>query len=184
MIDDRASRGLLISALGSAVVAVSTFLPWYTVSITAAGAAAAQQQLTSVAQQYGNANLQTMAGQVGAGFSSVAGRPLTTVSAHEALKYTSVILLLLAGVSLLASLLRLAGMLEAGGGLIAIVGFVAILCVLLRMLAPPNPETALISLSLSWGVWLALVGAVAIAVGGVWSPPPARDPELHPSYRL
>ena len=184
MVEDRAPLGLLISTLGSVAVAVAVFLPWYSVSITAAGAAAAQQQFATVAQQYGNANLQTMASQIGAGFDSVAGRPLVTVSAHEALKYVSVVLLLLAGISLLASLLRLAGMAEVRGDQIALVGFGAVLCVLYRMLDRPSAHTGLISLSLSWGIWLALVGAAAIAIGGAWSSPSAKADELDPSYPL
>jgi hypothetical protein len=174
MADDRATGGLLISALGSAVLAVSMFLPWYSVSITADGAAAAQQQLASVAQQYGNANLQAMAGQVGAGFNSVVGRQVTTVSAHDVLKDLSVILLLLAGVALLVSLLRLADVLETSGGQIALVGGAAVLCVLFRMISPPGADTDLISLSPSWGSWLALVAAAALVVGGLWTPPPGR----------
>jgi hypothetical protein len=170
MVDNRVSRGLLISALGSAVLAVSVFLPWYSVSITPAGAAEAQQQFAVVAQQYGNADLQAMANQIGAQFNSVAGRPLTTVSAHQALKDISVILLLLAGVSLLASLLRLAGVFEVGGGQIALVGFAAALCVLFRMLSPPGTHTGLISLSLGWGSWVALLSAAAIIGGGLWTP--------------
>ena len=82
MVDDRAPLGLLIAALGAAVLAVSVFLPWYGVSITASGAASAQQELSTVAQQYGNASFQTGASQFGAEFSSLAGRQLATVSAQ------------------------------------------------------------------------------------------------------
>jgi hypothetical protein len=172
MVEDRAPLGLLLSALGAAILAVSVFLPWYAVSLTATGAASAQQALASAAQQYGNATFQAMVGELGAGFGSFAGRQLTTVSAHQSLKYTSVILLLLAGVSLLVSLLRLAGvsgLIEAGGGQIALAGFAAVLCVLFRMLARPASQMDVISLSLSWGIWLALAGAAAIVVGGLWS---------------
>jgi hypothetical protein len=171
MVDNHAPRsGLLISALGSAVLAVSMFSPWYSVSVTPAGADEARQQLAGVAQQYGNTNLQNMADQVGAQFGSLAGRPLATVSAHEALKDLSTILLLLAGVALLASLLRLADVFEVSGGQIAVVGLAAALCVLYRMLSPPGVHTELISLSLSWGSWLALAAAAAIVGGGLWTP--------------
>jgi hypothetical protein len=170
MRDRRSSGGLLVSALGSAVLALSMFLPWYSVSITPAGVAAAQQQLASVAQQYGNTNLQSLAGQVGAGFNSVAGHQLVTLSAHQALKDLSVVLLLLAGIALVASLLRLADVAETSGDQIAVVGFVALLCVLFRMFSPPDAHTGLVSLSLGWGSWLALVATVAIVVGGIWTP--------------
>jgi hypothetical protein len=166
MADDRAPLGLLIAALGAAVLAVSVFLPWYGVTITASGAASAQQELATVAQQYGNAAFQSGASQVGAEFSSLAGRQLTTVSAHQALKDLGPLLLVLAGVALLASLFRLAGVTETGGGQIALAGGTAALFVLYRMLSRPGAQTDLVSLSLSWGIWLALLGAAAIVAGG------------------
>jgi len=172
MDDDRAALGLLVAALGAAVLAVSVFLPWYGVSISSAGAASAQQQLVSVAQQYGNSTFQTEASQVGAQFSSLAGRQLATVSAHQVLKDLGPALLVLAAVALLASLLRLAGvtgLLEAGGGQIALAGGAAVLCVLFRMLTRPGPQTDFVSLSLSWGIWVALLGAGAIVAGGLFS---------------
>src|SRR5438067_11177175 len=167
MVDDRAPLGLLIAALGAAVLAVSVFLPWYGVSITASGAASAQQELSTVAQQSGNASFRTGASQFGAEFSSLAGRQLATVSAHDVLKDISPILLVLAAVSLLASLLRLAGvagLLDAGGGQIALAGGTAALFVLYRILVRPAGQTDLVSVSASWGVRLVHLGAAA-AVG-------------------
>jgi hypothetical protein len=169
MVNDRSPLGLLIAALGAAVLGISVFLPWYGVSITASGAASAQQELASAAQQYGNATFQAGASQLGAQFSSLAGRQVATVSAHDALKDLSPMLLLLAGISLLAALLRLSGLLETGGGQIALPGAVAALCVLFRMLSPPGAQADLVSLSLSWGIWLALLSAAAIVVGGFLS---------------
>ena len=172
MVDDRSPLGLLIAALGAAVLAISVFLPWYGVSITASGAATAQQELASVAQQYGNTTFQAGASQIGAEFSSLAGRQVATVSAHQASKNVSRILLLLAAISLLASLMCLAGingLFEAGGGQIAFAGGVAALFVLYRMLSPPGAEANLVSLSLSWGIWLALLSAAAIIAGGFLS---------------
>jgi hypothetical protein len=169
MADDRAPIGLLIVALGAVVLAISVFQPWYGVSITASGAASAQQELDAVAQQYGNTALQTGASRVGAMFSSVAGRQLATVSAHDVSKDISRILLVLAVVSLLAALLRLAGvtgLFDASGGQIALAGGMAVLFVLYRMLERPGVESNLVSLSLSWGIWLALLGAAAIVAGG------------------
>ena len=171
MADDRVPIGFLISALGAAVLAVSVFLPWYGVSITATGAASARQELTAVAQQYGNTSFQAGASTVGAEFDSLAGRQLATLSAHDVLKDISRLLLILAAVSLLASLLRLAGitgLLEAGGGQIALAGATAACLVLYRMLERPGGEaTDLVSLSLGWGIWLALVGTAAIVAGGL-----------------
>ena len=157
------------------------FLPWYSLSITPAGAAAAQQQLASAAQQYGNPALQALAGEIGARLGSVAGRPIVTVSAHQVLKDLSVVVLLLAGVSLLASLLRLAVVVEVGGDQIALLGFAATLCVLFRMLSPPGSPGGLVSFSLAWGSWLSLVAALAIVGGGLWTPSAGR-PETSELY--
>jgi len=184
MVNDRSPLGFLIAALGAAVLAISVFMPWYGVTITASGVASAQQELATVAQQYGNPTFQTSANQVGAEFNSLAGRQLTTVTAHQAVKDVSRMLLLLAGLSLLASLLRLAGFsgLEGGGGSIAVAGSLAVLLVLYRMLSPPGGATDLVSLSLSWGSWLALLSAAAIVAGGILaaSTPTRRNPA--PSY--
>jgi hypothetical protein len=182
MVDDRSPLGYLIAALGAAVLAISVFLPWYGVTITASGVASAQQELSTVAQQYGNPTFQAGANQVGAQFNSLAGRQLTTVSAHQVLKDVSRILLLLAGVALLVSLLNLAGLTEGGGGQVAVAGSGAVLFVLYRMLSPPGGGTDLVSLSLSWGSWLALLSAAAIGAGGILaaSTPARRHPA--PSY--
>ena len=185
MRDDRSALGLLISALGAFVLAVSVFLPWYGVSITASGAASAQQELSTVAQQYGNPTFQAGANQVGAEFSALAGRQLATVSGHEALKDISKLLLVLAGIALLASLLRLAGiggLLEGGGGSIALTGGVAGLCVLYRMVSPPGGQIDLVSLSLSWGIWLALLSAAAIVGGGLLAGSSQARRRPAPSY--
>ena len=156
-------------ALCGVVLAVSVFLPWYGLSITAPGAASAQQELASAARQFGNTAFQARANELGAEFGSLAGRRLATVSAHEALKDIGPMLLILAAIALVASLLRLAGvtgLLEAGGGQIALAGSAAALLVLFRMLTRPGAQTNLVSLSLGWGIWLALLSAAAIVAGG------------------
>jgi hypothetical protein len=171
MVGDRLRFGPLISAIGAALLGVSVFLPWYSVSLTASGAASAQQALNSVAQQFGNATFQAQASTVGAGFNAFAGHQVATLSAHQLLKYISVVLLILAAIALLAALLRLAGAsepIQAGGSQIALVGIVATLCVLFRMVERPVPPEDVFSLSLSWGIWLALVSSAAIIVGGLW----------------
>jgi hypothetical protein len=185
MDDDRAPLGLLTAALGAALLAVSVFFPWYGVSITASGAASAQQELATVAQQYGNTAFQTGASQVGAEFGALAGRQLATVSAHDVLKDIGPILLILAAVSLLASLLRLAGvtgLFDVGGGQIALAGGTAALFVLYRMLVHPAGQTDFVSLSLSWGAWLALLGAAAVVVGGLLAGPTQQRRRPASSY--
>ena len=173
MVDDRLRLGSLISAVGAALLAVAVFLPWYGVTLTAGGVASAQQALNNVAQQYGNATFQTQAKAIGLGFSAFTGHQLTTLSAHQALKYLNVILLILAAVAFLVALLRLAGVSESsqtGGGQVALAGLLATVCVLFRMVDRPAPLEPVFSLSLGWGIWLALAGSVAIVIGGLLPP--------------
>jgi drug/metabolite transporter (DMT)-like permease len=47
--------------------------------------------------------------------------------------------------------------------------------VLFRVLSPPGVHTDLVALSPSWGSWVALAAAVAIAGGGVWTPAVGRS---------
>jgi hypothetical protein len=170
MVIDRAPLGLLIAALGAAVLALSVFTPWYGVSITPSGAVAAQQEISIVAQEYGNVHLQARANGIGAELKSLAGRQLATVTAHQTMKHVSLILLVLAGIALLASLLRLAdarGALTATGGQIALCGAIAAGIVLFRMVKRPDPAASFVSLSPTWGIWLALASAGAVVVGGL-----------------
>lgn len=171
MEDERAPIGLLIAAVGAAVLAISVFLPWYGLSITPMGAATAQQELATIGRQFGNTTLQAAAKRAEAQFGSMTGRQLATVSAHQDLRNVSLILLGIAGVALLASLLRLAdmrGMFYAKGSQIALLGFVAAFVVIFRIVLRPG-ESGLISLSLSPGIWLALLSAGAVAAGGLFA---------------
>ena len=172
MVEDRVRLGSFVSVVGAAVLAVSVFLPWYGVTLTAGGVASAQQALNNVAQQYGNTTFQTQAKAIGLGFSAFSGHQLATLSAHQALKYINVILLILAAIAFLVALLRLAGASDSAqtsGGQVALVGLVAGVCVLFRMVDRPAPLEPVFSLSLGWGIWLALAGSAAIVVGGLWS---------------
>lgn len=170
MDDDNAPVGLLIAALSAVVLALSVFAPWYGVTITASGAAAAKAELATVAQQYGNVTFQMRANGVGAQFSSLAGHQVATVSAHQSMGKVSLILLVLAGIALLASLLRLAdmrGLLFATGSQIALVGAVAFAVVFFRVLVHPGAGVGLVAFSPSWGIWLALLSAAAVSAGGL-----------------
>jgi hypothetical protein len=170
MVEDRAPLGLMIAALGAAVLAISVFLPWYGLSITQSGATAAQQQLVAAAEKYGNTTFQTEVSGVGARFDQLVGRQLATVSAHQALGRVSTILLVLAGIAFLASLLRLVdarGMLYATGGQIALVGVLAAGVVFFRIAVKPGAAGSFVALSLNWGAWLALVSAAIIVAGGL-----------------
>jgi len=175
MAGDRPRYGLLISALGAIVLAVSVFLPWYGVSFTAAGIAFAQQAGDQAAAQFGNATLQSYMGEFHANLSSLAGHQFTALSAHQALKDLNVVLLLLAGAAIVIALLALAGAgfssassPDGHRGPLALLGIVAAVCVLFRIVDPPTPAGDFLALSLREGAWLALLGSVAMVAGSLW----------------
>jgi hypothetical protein len=167
MAQDGLRWGPLVSALSAAALAISVFMPWYGVTLTQNGATSAQQGLETVARQYGNTTLQTDASGVGARFGALAGHQLGTVSAHDILKDLNVVLLLLAGIGLVAALLKLAGA-EIGSGQIALVGLLASLCVAFRMVDTPAPPEGVLALTLAWGIWLALAASAAMIVSDLW----------------
>jgi hypothetical protein len=171
MAEDHAPAGLLIAALAAAVLAISVFMPWYGVSITPSGAAAAKQQLATVAQEYGNTAFQTLVNERGPAYwNSLGGRQIAAVSAHQVMGRASTILLVLAGIALLASLLRLAdmhGVLFATGSQIALMGGLAFAVVFYRVLVRPGAGVDFISVSPSWGIWVALLSAATITCGGL-----------------
>lgn len=156
------------------MLAVSVFLPWYGVSLTASGTAYFQQVTDQVVTQWGNAALQSYLGAGNAYLGTLAGHQLATLSGHQALKYMSIVLLLLGGAAFLLSLLRLVDSAEppsANDSSIAGLGVLATICVLFRMGEPPSAPGQLaeyFSLSLHYGAWLALLSSLGMALGGVW----------------
>ena len=155
------------------MLAVSVFLPWYGVSLTASGTAYFQQVTEKVVTQWGNAALQSQLGAANAHMSGLAGHQLATLTGHQALKYTSIVLLLLAGVAFSLALLRLVdspGLPSAKGSSIVVLGVLAIICVLFRMGEPPSAPgqfAEYFSLSLHYGAWLALVSSLGVVLGSV-----------------
>jgi len=173
MSDDRPGYGPLIATASAAMLAVSVFLPWYGVSLTASGTAYFQQVTDKLVTQWGNAALQNQLGAANARVSGLAGRQLATLSGHQALKYTSIVLLLLGGVAFLLALLRLMdspGLLSTKASSTAGLGVLATICVLFRMGDPPSAPGQLaeyFSLSLHYGAWLALVSSLGVVLGSV-----------------
>lgn len=157
--------GQLSCALAAATLAVSVFLPWYGVSLTAGGAENARQGLHSAAQQYGNAAFQSAAGEVGSAMSALVGHQIATLSAHQALKDLSVVLLMLAAGVLLAALLRMAGSGFTSDGQLALVALLAGACVVFRMVDRPTLAQGGFALSIGQGAWLALISCAVIVVG-------------------
>jgi hypothetical protein len=172
MDEDGLNYGPLIATVGAALLAVSVFLPWYGLSLTAAGVAFSQQQLNSVAAQFGNSAFQSAVNDLHAKFGALAGQQLGTVSGHDALQYLPWVLLIIAAVAFVSGLLRLAGAQPSlpRNAQVAVIGMLATLCVLFRMVDPPTPQNGLVSTSLSAGIWLALGSSLAIVVGGLWTP--------------
>ena len=172
MTEARGKEGLIVSALGAAGLGASVFLPWYHLTLTSAGVAAAQQGVNQAVQQFGSPLLQGLAGNLANSFNGLAGHSIGTVSAHQVLKVIGVLLLILSAIALVATLLRLADMAQAPAGLhIASVGVTAALFVIYRIAVPPQADGDYVSVSVSWGAWVALLSCAAIAVGSVWSTP-------------
>jgi O-antigen/teichoic acid export membrane protein len=173
MSDDRPGYGPLVATASAAMLAVSVFLPWYGVSLTANGTAYFQQETNTVVSQWGNAALQSQWGAVNARVGGLAGHQLATLSGHQALKYTSIVLLLLGGVAFVLALLRLVdspGLPSAKGSSIVGLGVLATICVLFRMGEPPSApgqSAEYFSLSLHYGAWLALVSSLGVVLGSV-----------------
>jgi hypothetical protein len=183
MAGDRSRYGLLVSALGAILLAVSVFLPWYGVSFTAGGLAFAQQLGDQVVSQYGNAALQGYLAPLHANLASLAGAQFTALSAHQVLKDMNIVLLVVSGLAILDALfplIRSSTLPDGAGASLVLLGGVASACVIFRMIDPPTPAGGLVSLSLREGAWLALLGSLAILGGGMWprragAPTPASD---------
>jgi len=168
----RSRYGLLVSALGAALLAVAVFLPWYGLSLTSTGAAVAQQTDEQLVQQFGNAGLQAQLAGLHSSIAGLAGRELGSVSAHQVLHDLNVVLLVLAALALIDSLVALARasapLADGAGRAVVLLGAVAAICVCYRMVHPPMPAQDILALKLREGAWLALLGSLMIALGGIW----------------
>jgi hypothetical protein len=133
-----------MSAVGAVVLAIAAFLPWY--------------RLTSIVHP--------------AAATSLAARSLTVFSARQALPDMRILLLVLVGLAMLDTLLpllRTKGPVPGGaGGSVVLLGAVAALCALYRIVDPPAPAGDAVSLTLLAGPWLAMLGALAMLLGGMW----------------
>jgi hypothetical protein len=169
--NERSRYGLVVSAFGAVVLAVAVFLPWYSLSFTAGGAAYLEQVGRQLVSEFGNASLEAHLGGLHGVLSGAVGQPLVAVSAHQSLHVLSVVLPVLAGLALLDAMLALARPAAAPGGAgasVAVIGILATALVAYRMLVPPTPGGGLLSLSLREGAWFALLGSLMIALGALW----------------
>jgi len=173
----RSRHALLLSGLGAIMLAISVFLPWYGVSFTQGGIEFVQREGDQLATQYGNPALQSYLGTFHSSIAGLAGHQFAALSAHQALKIINVVLLLIAGATILLSLIPLAGSDSprsgAGRSSIAALGALATVCVLFRMVDRPGyggEGQALFALSLREGAWLALLGSLAMLIGGLLPP--------------
>jgi hypothetical protein len=141
------------------------------VSLTAGGAAATESVGDQLVSVYGSPALQSRLGELHAGINSLVGHQLASVTGHQALKYMSIVLLVLAALAMLDALLPLArpGSIPSGaGGSLALLGLVASLCVIGRMIFRPLPPNELVALTLRGGAWMSLLGALMMLAGGLW----------------
>lgn len=134
---ERMSRGDRVAGGGAILLIVSLFLPWYGFDFS--GVDVPDNGFTKLVEGI-------------------------TVNAFKALDYIDVVLLLI-GVAVLAVVF-----LMANGNLddslrswIETVGSFAALAVIFRMFDQPNPAQLV---TLKYGIYLSVIGALAIAVGG------------------
>ena len=186
---ERSRYGLVVSAFGAVALAVAVFLPWYSLSFTAGGAAYVEQVGRQLVGEFGNATLQAHLGGLHGVLSGAVGQPLVAVSAHQSLHVLSVVLPVLAGLALLDTMLALARPASApagAGASVAVLGGLATALVAYRMLVPPTPGGGLLSLSLREGAWFALLGSLMIVLGALWPrvTAAAGDPEaqMHSAF--
>ena len=94
------------------------------------------------------------------------------LTGEQALSDLSVILLVLAGLSLLDALFpiaRAASVVPDGaGGAVVLLGLLATACVVYRMVHPPAQAGEVLALTLREGAWTALLGSLMISLGGLW----------------
>jgi hypothetical protein len=159
----------MVSALGAIVLAVSVFLPWYGLSFSHSG--------LNLAHQVGISGLTAGSAQsyisgLHVNLSALTGQQFTALNGHDALRALSELLLALAGLAILDALFpltRAAGRIPDGAGRsVVLLGCVACVCVVYRMLVPPTPGGELLSVSVREGAWLALLGSLAMVIGGLW----------------
>lgn len=169
---DRSRYGLLVSALGAILLAVSVFLPWYGVSFTASGVGFVGQLGDQAAAQFGNATLQSYMSGWHSSLGALAGQQLGALTAHQVLKDMNIFLLVLSGLALLDALVPLARAVsplpDGAGASVVLLGSVAAVCVIYRMVTPPTPAGGYVALSLREGAWLALIGSVTMVLAGLW----------------
>jgi hypothetical protein len=168
---DRRRYGLLVATLGAVLLAVSVFLPWYGISFTQYGASAVAHAGQEVIERFGNSSLSGYAAKLPAEAAALAGHQVGSVSAHDALKNISVVLLILAGLALLDALIPLARgsrLADGAGGALVLAGLLAAVLVVFRIAVPPAIAGDYLSLAPREGAWLALLGALAIIAGGLW----------------
>ena len=179
MTGERSRYGLFVSALGAVLLSISVFLPWYGVSLTSSGVALVQQTGDRVAAQFGNAALQSQLPSFHGAVASLAGAQIGSLTGHDAIKGIAIVLLVLAGLGMLDAMLPLvravpqrgaqAGSVPQGaGGAVVLLGLVAAAFVAFKMVMPPSPAGEALALSLREGAWLALLGALMMALGGLW----------------
>lgn len=149
------------AAIGSAVLVVSLWLPWYRFQIPDA----LLNQAVQAAQQFGI--LGPLLQQSAEVLRSLGPQH---VDAWQVFSQTDVVLVVCGMVAGCLALLVYTERAAGVAGLIAAAGTIAFLVALHRVLSPPGPDGLLHPL---FGAYLALAGSALIIAGGLW-PRPAR----------
>jgi hypothetical protein len=169
---ERTRHRLAAATVGAAALALSVYMPWYGVSFTASGIATAQQAGQQAAAQFGNATLRGYMSRLHEHLAALVGQQFATATGHQALRYTSIALLVLAALALLDALVPLASgsslLGDGAGASLALLGAVATTLVLYRMISPPSIGESALALSVRGGSWLALASSLTLLGAGAW----------------
>ena len=168
----RASLGALLSGLAAVVLAVDTWQPWYELRLPSG----LLDQVDALSSQFGS-----FGSFVHAGVAYARSAGPIALTAHDVFHVIDVLLVLIAvGVVaiIVAGLTRERPVFADGdGNALAGLGAIAFCLVGYRILDPPAPSGLL---ALRPGIWVGLVAAGLIGVGGLLS----REPELPPAVAV
>jgi hypothetical protein len=162
MVTHRLRLGDVVTLAGAALLLFALFAPWYRVVLPPEFAEAFRSAVTGSTDPFARAFGEAFAAQA-----EQATRGGLTVSAWEAFKILDVVLLAAAaGAALLLGLSITDRLSRPVDDLVAAAGSLAVGGVLFRIIVRPGPNEVL---TIGYGAWMALAGAVAIVAGSRFS---------------
>jgi hypothetical protein len=158
MVAHRLRLGDVVTLAGAAVLVFALFAPWYQFVLPPEFAEGFRSAVTSGTDPFARAFGEVLASQA-----DQAMRGGLTVTAWDAFEILDVVLLVAAaGAGLLIGLSITDRLSRPVDDLVSAAGTLAVAGVVFRIVIQPGPSEVL---TIGYGAWMALAGAVAIAVG-------------------